>query len=127
MGIVNLQWMIVHTYGKDYIAEAYRAARDLFSLDGAEIGNVGAPQTTYVNGHCWFVIGPSGSKRGWHEDEAHRTALDKMVEWLKAYRVSMYPGHEGANPLTWALLEHQEEGNRFEVLDEGEDHDRGAL
>lgn len=110
------QFLIVHCWSREDIRNAHLTAQQIWCETVQIKGQteraveITAITRTPLNGYCWFVVGPSGSKSGYAEQAAHLQRLERMVEWLKAYRRTVdLPDHAGYNPLHWAVLEHDEE------------------
>lgn len=128
MGTINLQWVTVHcpSYARADLEAAQTRALRCFEISRECVGPI---QTTPINQHQWFVIGPTGSKLGWEQDDRHKASITAFTAWLAAYRRDSVGGIavNGYNPLHWVVMEHDEEEDAFAVLDEGVAHDRGDL
>ena len=99
MGYTNHQTIIVTTYRLEYIEEAHRKAKEIFTQKISEI--LRAP----VNDWYTFIIPTDGSKEGWEDSQVGDTQREAFKNWVKEMGFS-----DESNRYTCIELSYDEEG-----------------
>lgn len=105
MGTVIHESMIVTSWKKELLLEAYSKAVDYFAPN-----QVSGVTDSPVNGYYSFLISPSGSKIGWTEEKHHRTAMDDIEDWIRSKSYD-----DGSNSIEIARVKYGNECDSPEI------------
>lgn len=106
MGYMRYHAIIVTTYCRELLREAQDTAKEIF---GKKI--VTDMVVSAINEYSSFMVGPDGSKEGWHLSDEYNEKREAFVAWLqsKAYE-------DGSNPFKWAEVQYGDEGGDNKIL-----------